>query len=519
MPSSIPYDPSLVMGQIVNKEALQNVEDIAGYEAPADAAQDKYNGLLASKRSLDMTLIELTGLKLGEDALKPLQQEIEAFNKDVALAAVDYAKAKIVSEQNIAKVRAKIPQVHVQWESPVDYNRTGYKTFPLAADSINLDVQYFSTETNDQKSQSSADDIASFATAKMEKLGAKRTAEFAANVKSQVSSQREKHDIEGTLVIAATCTHKNATVLAPFIMNVDKAIKVWNQMHPDQKDRINPTSPAAMLQLAEEIESPEGVDGKGKPSMTIISGVTYGSSFVGMVHILRSSSTMASEKLKSIASKAQVQLEVGAFFNKMQGGFGVDASFSNDVKNLLSTQNVQSHVTMTCMGLIPTLKSNEIQLGVKQFASFDPRSSMEQIQEIQNATVADQATVDSAAAAARTGGEMVAMQGGKVKAALSALGDIDKENNKILDINSMMEALDDYIAKAANLTGGVPINYYLKPITKDMLAEMWISKYYPGEYMQIKGDDSEDSKKPGDNNNSSSNNNNTTSGGDENEDS
>lgn len=519
MPSSIPYDPSLVMGQIVNKEALQNVEDIAGFEAPADAAQDKYNGLLASKRSLDMTLIELSGLKLGEDALKPLQQEIEAFNKDVALAAVDYAKAKIVSEQNIAKVRAKIPQVHVQWESPVDYNRTGYKTFPLAADSINLDVQYFSTDTNEQKSSSSADDIASFATAKMEKLGAKRTAEFAANVKSQVSSQREKHDIEGTLVIAATCTHKNATVLAPFIMNVDKAIKVWNQMHPDKKDRINPTSSAAMLQLAEEIESPEGVDGKDKPSMTIISGVTYGSSFVGMVHILRSSSTMASEKLKSIASKAQVQLEVGAFFNKMQGGFGVDASFSNDVKNLLSTQNVQSHVTMTCMGLIPTLKSNEIQLGVKQFANFDPKSSMEQIQEIQNATVADQATVDSAAAAARTGGEMVAMQGGKVKAALSALGDIDKENNKILDINSMMEALDDYIAKAANLTGGVPINYYLKPITKDMLAEMWISKYYPGEYMQIKGDDSEDSKKPGDNNNSSSNNNNTTSDSNENEDS
>ncbi|KAL7893386.1 hypothetical protein HDV63DRAFT_387887 [Trichoderma sp. SZMC 28014] len=515
MPSSIPYDPSLVMGQIVTKEALQNVEEMAQFAAPADAAQDKYNGLLASKRSLDMTLLELSGLKLGDDALKPLQEEIEAFNKDVATAAVDYAKAKIVAEQNIAKVRARIPAVHVQWESPVDYNRTGYKTFPLAADSINLDVQYFSTDSNDQSSKSSADDIASFATAKMSQLGAKRTAEVAANVKSQVSAQREQHDIEGTLVIAATCTHKNCTVLAPFIMNVDKAIKVWNQMYPGEKDRITPTSSQAMIKIAEEIQSPEGADGKDKPSITLISGVSYGSSFVGMVHILRSSSTVASEKLKSIASKAQVQLEVGAFMNKFQGGFGVDASFSNDVKNLLSTQNVQSHVTMTCMGLIPTLKSNELEMGVKQFANFDPESSMKQIEAIQNATVADQATVDSAAAAARTGGEMVAMQGGQVKAALSALGDIAKESNKILDINSMMSALDDYIAKAATLTGGVPINYYLKPVTKDMLAEMWVSKYYPGEYMQIKGDDSEDYKKPGDNSSSSNNNN---SGGD-NEDS
>lgn len=515
MPSSIPYDPSLVLGQIVNHEALVNVQQIAKFEAPADAAQDKYNGLLASKRSLDMTLIELSGLNLTPDQLKPLQEEIKVFNDDVATAAADYAKVKIQSQQNIAKVRANVPQLHVQWESPVDYNRTGYKTLPLAADSINLDVQYFSTETNDQKSSSSADDIASFATARMSQFGQKRTAEVAANVKSQVSSQREKHDIEGTLVISATCTHKNANILAPFILNVDKAIKVWNQMWPDQKDRINPTSPQAMIKLAEEIQSPEGVDGKGAPSITLISGVTYGSSFVGMVHILRSSSTIASEKLKSIASKAQVQLEVGGFIAEFSGGFGVDASFSNDVKNLLSTQNVQSHVTMTCMGVIPSLKSSEIQMGVKQFAKFDPESSMKQIQTIQNATMDSQKTVDSAAAAARAGGKMMAMEGGKVTAALAALGDIDKESNKILDINSMMEALDNYLAGAAELTGGIPINYYLKPITKDMLAEMWIAKYFPGEYMQIKGDDSENYQKPGDNNNSSSGNNETSGGGDE----
>lgn len=270
-----------------------------------------------------------------------------------------------------------------------------------------------------------------------------------------------------------------------------------------------------MMKLAEEIDSEEGVGGKGKPSMTLISGVTYGSSFVGMVHILNSSSTSTSEKLIEIASHAQVQLEVGSWFNKKSGAFGVNSKFANDVKNLLSTQNVQSHVTMTCMGLIPTIKSNEIKLGVKEFANFDGKSSMEQISALDQAVSAEQETVQQSAEAARKGGEMVSLKSGTIKAALESLGDLARDNDKILDINSMMSALDDYLAKAAELTGGVPINYYLKPITKDMLAEMWVSKYYPGQYMQIKGDDSEDYKKPGDGSNSSSGNNNTSSGGDE----
>ncbi|RFU78889.1 hypothetical protein TARUN_3328 [Trichoderma arundinaceum] len=492
MPSSIPYDPSLVMGQIVDKEAIKNVELIAGHQAKADAAQDKYNGLLASKRSLDMTLIELTGLNLAKDDLQPLETEIEGFNKAVTDAAVSYAKAKIQAEKDIADVRANIPEVHVQWESPVDYVRTQIKPMALAADSINLDVQYFSTDSTDQKSTSHAEDISSFVSMKMQRLGAKVQAEMSGNAKSQANDQTENHDIEGTLVIAVTCTHKNASILAPFILNVDKAIKVWNQMWPEDDNRINPTSAEDMTKLAQEIDSPGGVGGKEKPSMTIISGVTYGSSFVGMVHVLKSSSTTASEKLTSIASSAQAQMEVGAWFQKFSGGFGVSSSFSNDVKNLLSTQNIQSHVTMVCMGVIPTLVANEVQLGVKQFANFDPKASMDAIAAVQNATVADQATVQQSAEAARTGGQMVSMKAGEVKSALEALATIDDGKNKILDINSMMTALDDYLKKAAEGISGIPINYYLKPITKDMLAEMWVSKYYPGQFMQIKGDDSPD---------------------------
>jgi hypothetical protein len=53
----------------------------------------------------------------------------------------------------------------------------------------------------------------------------------------------------------------------------------------------------------------------------------------------------------------------------------------------------------------------------------------------------------------------------------------------------MMIALDDYLKKASDGTSGVPINYYLKDITKGMLCEMWVAKYCPNKYASITYED------------------------------
>jgi hypothetical protein len=45
MPSSIPFDPSLVLAQVMNKEAVGNFEQNAGSQATANTVQDRYNGL------------------------------------------------------------------------------------------------------------------------------------------------------------------------------------------------------------------------------------------------------------------------------------------------------------------------------------------------------------------------------------------------------------------------------------------------------------------------------------------
>ena len=44
-----------------------------------------------------------------------------------------------------------------------------------------------------------------------------------------MTKQRELHEISGTLVVTATCTHANAAIFAPFIIDADKAINAWNE--------------------------------------------------------------------------------------------------------------------------------------------------------------------------------------------------------------------------------------------------------------------------------------------------
>ncbi|KAI1081487.1 hypothetical protein F5B20DRAFT_536198 [Whalleya microplaca] len=480
MPSSIPYDPSLVLANIVDPTVLENVEAIAKAQSPADEAQEDLNAMIATRRSLDMTKSEL--LNLGID-ISELNKETDELSNRITTTAATYCKAKIKAEQDIAPLRKKIYSVHDAPESPVDYVKTEIKSMPLVSDSINMDVQYFSQDTNAQSSADFAKQIGGFVSASTGWMGTKVSSQLSTAAQQQVNRQTKQHDISGTLVLSMNCTHKNAAILAPFILNVDKGIKVWNHYYSGVEDRINPDSLNTMTAYAKTNDK--------EKKFSIISGVTYGSSFVGMVHVLNTSKTSSSQDMSSVAASLQAQMDTGAWFQSASGGFGVNSSFSGSVKSLLSSQNITSHVTMICMGAIPSIVANEVKLGVEKFADSDPKASMEALAGLQNATAADQDSIKQAADAARTGQQMVSMKAGEIKATLSALAEIDDGSNKVLDINSMMAALEDYVSKVTDAKSGIPINYYTKDITKDMLAEMWIAKYFPGDYMRISYDDSE----------------------------
>ncbi|WP_163997096.1 hypothetical protein [Pyxidicoccus caerfyrddinensis] len=475
---SIPYDPALVLGNLVDDKVLKSVLAISEAAAPADSAQEAMNALIVSKRSIDMTIQELTGMGIDP---KDVIASTGELGKEIAKAAADYATAAIKAQKDIIKAkkdRAAVA-VSVEVESPIDYNRTQIKRMPLSADSIKMDAQYFSNDENNQGATSTATTIKDYVSASTSFLGTSRSMEAANAAQGQVSRQYQNHDIAGTLVITVGCTHKDAVLLAPFIVDPDKAIRTWNAVF--SSDAISTDHPEKLV--ADVITKPGSSN-----ALKLISGATYGSSFVGMVHVLRSESTASSQEMFSAVDSLQATMTTGGWFANAQGGFGVSDSFSNDVKRMLSLQQISSHCSIITMGSIPSIKSNMVKVGVKQFADFDPAAMMDKLATLQNATATDQDSVSASAAAARTGNQMLQMQATQVKSVMSGLGDIDDGQNKMLDINSLMSAFEDYVEKALAGEIGVPINYYLKTMPKAELAHLWVSKYYP-QYLAISEDD------------------------------
>lgn len=473
MPSSIPYDPSLVLGNIVSQEKLDNVVKIGALKAPADAAESKLNSLIALKRSIDLTIQEMM-----EMAIEPLELigESEEIGQQIQKAAIDYGKAKLSAEKAIQPLNAKIDGVNEEVESPIDYNRSQLKSLPISADSLKMNCQYFSFDQNEQSSSSHAATVASFVSESVTEFGQHQASQAHASAQSQMNSQHSRHSIAGTLVVSINCTHKNAQVFAPYYMDVDKAVRVWNRLYPDSMIKTNDPMSIAKIEAT--------ADTKNDKSFSILSGASYGSSFVAMVHILNTTESQSSQSMESVALSMQETFDVGGWFAEGTGGFGVSASFSDSAKNLLSTQNVTSHCTLITMGIIPSIKSNQVAMAVKQFSDFNPAKSMESLATLQNATASANSSVGQAATAARTGQQMVTLENSKISSALSGLSDIDDGQNKIIDTNSVMTALEDYVDRCVsggdNL--GVPINYYLKPITQSEIARAWMAKYYPNKF-------------------------------------
>lgn len=174
------------------------------------------------------------------------------------------------------------------------------------------------------------------------------------------------------------------------------------------------------------------------------------------------------------------------------GGFGASNRFADDIKNLLSTQEVSTHCNITTRGSIPSIKANNVKMAVKEFTVFDGQSAMEKLAALQNATDTESNTLDASAEKARVGEQMISLHNSQIQGVLSGLKDIDDGENRVLDTNSMMTALEDYINKALAGELGMLINYYLKPITKSELAKMWVDKYFPNEFLKTQTEEGEE---------------------------
>jgi hypothetical protein len=275
MSTTIPFDPSLVLGNIVPQGHLQNLEQISALQSPIDAALQELNSAILLKRKLTMVARDMFNMSV--DASK-VSAAIKKVDTEISSAAANYSNISVDALPNIAALRGKIPQVSDSVESPIDYNRSEIKKFPLSADSLTLDCQYFSFEEEKQDSQSQMGSLQAYVSEKTSFLGDHFSSQATQAVQEQVSSQRERHDIVGTLVITANCTHKNASIFAPFMIDVDKGIRAWNEIFKDNADKIKTNSPASIEKIAAEQQTDKA------KYFNLISGVTYGSYTESILH-------------------------------------------------------------------------------------------------------------------------------------------------------------------------------------------------------------------------------------------
>lgn len=491
MSIALPYIPNLTLGGIVDPATMRTLLAMSEATGKIDIAHDHLNSQISMKRSLDMTAQELENLNIETDTLTEKMKEVD---KNIDLAASNYAKVRIEQEAVLQPLRASTATVNASYESPVNWIRSEIKTLDLGADSIKLNVQYFGFDRNKESVDNQMSSIRSFVAASAHLFGVKASGEIASTAVKQINSQIQTHDIEGTLIITATCTHRDVAMFAPLVIDVDKAVRVWNQMHPDAKDRI----------ITDDWSMSEGLEEEGteqEKAIHLISGAAFGSSFVGMVHILRQEITESSQSTSNSATSAQIEagLKGKALVRSFQGGFGIDKSSLDDIRSLFSKSEIDSHVTLITAGMIPTISSNEVETSIRAFSDFDPGKMMEGITALQDATEGSQKSLQANADAAKTGGQLVSMQKATITSVMGSVSAIDIQNNRVLNINSMIKAFENYLDQMTNkgsdgkkkTAGSLPVQYFIKPITKAQLIHMWMNKYYPGQFLEIQGDDSQ----------------------------
>lgn len=474
MPSYTPYyHPTLVLGNIADTRVLEVLKQINACQAKNEAAQEKMNSLIMMKRSITMTINELADLNIKVDELQDKQTELDA---EILEAAAAYLTAKIDNETQIQTLKETLSGLASQGddnketcdsiESPIDFNASKLKTLPFSAESIKFDSQFFSFGTSLQ--DDTLANVEKFVRSSTRDTGAHADTVSKA-VTDQISNQFQNHGLSGTLIITASCTHRNIAVFDPLVLDPDKMVVVWNSLKADTIDTENLNQPVA---FPAQDGAQNDVD-----ALHLVTGACYGSSFVGMVHIINNRNGMSAD-MDKIKDQLDKTLGIGGWLQNAIGGIGVDESALNEVKAFLSTQSVSAHIGLVVMGAVPTIKSNNLQLTVKNLAQFDP-AIVTAVESKTASAVPTKGTADSKAGISIESKRLVEIQNARTANMMKTLGAIDNSQNKAFDISTLMSAFENYIeAISANKQNvGVPINYYLKKITKPEIVKLWQNKY------------------------------------------
>jgi hypothetical protein len=450
------------VGSTVSPELLEQFARMNHLQQEIDIAHDVMNSHIMLRRSLAMTINELSDMKVD---ITPLTDKLPDIEQFITGAAQTYLGTKIRNETAIQSLCSEMSKIETSGtESIIDFGLSKYVPLPLSAESLNMDSQYFSFDGDMQDDTISS--IEKFIRAGTGHVPGSSD-KTAKEVSTQIMNQVQNHSISGTLIIVAHCTHRNVGTFQPLVIDTEKAVNVWNSLYENNPISLPPESTAT------------GGDGD-KDSLSIITGATYGSSFVGMVHILREDSKKMGE-FEKLKSDFEDKLRIGGWLANASGGFGVDEKAMADITGFLQNQSVSSHISIITVGAIPDFGSHELTASISKLASVDEAS----MRDILNAGKTEHSSTGAEAHATQQKNLVAGIMNVRAKLIMDKVQQIDANKNKTLDINSLMEAFTNYVMivsgkgheKHEGLITGAPINFHTKRVTKGDIVRLLTKKY------------------------------------------
>jgi len=475
--TSIPADPSMVLGNYVDPEKIKHLMKIAQAQQPEETANDRLQELILASYRFKMIKDNLSSMNCPTKAMDKLEVNIQKLMSEMAEAAVDLATAAMTCADKVEELEEQFGQTAISYvaESPLDYALVDVKKFALSSDTMKFDVQYFKTDTNNEDTDSHAKNVSSYVQQNKANTGVTGPTQNAASgtsIQSLVSNHTTNHVIEGTIVITANCTHRMADMITPVIMEPMKLLNSWNSTFAD--DYLD-TDVTVMFDVATEKTKSKNPGNK----LNLLTGCTRGSSFVGMVHILQTDKTTQTGSNEVVAAEMAKKLQTNLITEAAMGNFGVGSNYANEVQSLLGTSNIQSHCTLTTMGVIADIASNTYSTNMMQL-NPDPKKIMTNLTAMtESAAGRIKPSAAGDAATARSEQQAKQMHSSYQSSMATTLTKIDTQADQVFDTNSLMTAFTNYVQKCEAGGVGVPINFYIKEIDKAMVAKEYIKKFYP----------------------------------------
>mmetsp|Transcript_33442 Transcript_33442/g.36981 ORF Transcript_33442/g.36981 Transcript_33442/m.36981 type:complete len:510 (+) Transcript_33442:149-1678(+) len=487
--TTIPADPSLVLGTLVDVERIKHLQEIAEAQKPEIIANEKLQRLLLTRYRLEAMTTELREMKKNgrkTDIISRIETELRNLNHQVTSAALEVAIKTMECYERVEELEDEFGQriIYSTAESPLEFSLSPVKTYPFSSDTMKFDVQYFRIEDNNEMASSNhANRVSSYLRTTIDN-NTSNTDGIGLAATNMIQNQMTNHNIDGTIVISAFCNHRQADIISPLILDARKLLAAWNQTFPD--DYLDP-DPKSMFDagLKEEDERNDIKSNK----LHLLTGCTRASSFVGFAHVLKverteSDAQIVNTNMNLLTEKANEEL----YKNSLIGHSGFSNGFSTQIQDIMSSSKVSVHCNVITQGVISDISSNIMNTMIKEFQP-NPKDIMRNLSaiEAQNSSAISDGTSSNnqvSVEKVRNVQRFNQLNSSYLKEMGNVLSDLETKNNQIVDLNSLMTAFTNYIQRVTseNNSCGIPVNFFVKYITKGDVAREYIRKYFPYGY-------------------------------------